>query len=110
MGFFYEPKQERMNNKMTYIVIVILTIIIALSGCTSDSDYIQNRRWKGGNGDDLPDWMDFTNNTWQLSNDTIFLDTAIAVVISLDKRPLVGDRVLRVKSLKKGEEVFYNEK
>jgi hypothetical protein len=92
----------------------IILLSVFLIGCKQsiDKDYIKNHQWKYGSGDGwVGDFLFFDRDLYKISNDTILkLDTARAVIKSLDTNDFNGDKEMIIKLIKDGTTGTYHQK
>lgn len=88
-----------------------ILIMVIISSCTSNSDYIIQNQWKYEDGYYIGDWLSFDSpGNYKISNDTIFKqDTAVAIGIEVGEQ-MGSDMKLILKSPHTGELGTYHQK
>ena len=102
---------------MNKIGINSLLLALLSTGCSTGSDrnalklHVLEYEWKYDGGLNIGDWLNFSDGSYKLKNDTIsFQDSAAAIVITIEIGYPGDDDEMQIMSIDGKEKGFYHSK
>lgn len=96
-----------------YISIFLFFVLITgTSSCSNNGIYFdEGKVFKYSEGYHIGDIIDFYNSSIIINNDTIYInETPVALLLKIENRWLIGDKVLHIQQLNGNEKGRYIEK